>query len=135
MLLTTPDYDWERYGFWVNEGPAVIQRDGKIFVTYSASDTGIHYCMGMLSADADSDLLDPRSWEKERYPVLATNPEIGVYGPGHNSFTTDEDGNDILVYHARTETEIVGDPLYNPNRHTMLMKFGWRDGRPVFDYS
>ena len=135
VLLTTPDYDWERYGFWVNEGPAVIQRDGKIFVTYSASDTGIHYCMGMLSADADSDLLDPRSWKKERYPVLSSNAEVGVYGPGHNSFTTDEDGNDILVYHARTETEIVGDPLYNPNRHTMLMKFGWRDGRPVFDYS
>lgn len=74
-------------------------------------------------------------YEKERYPVLSSNAEAGVYGPGHNSFTTDEDGNDILVYHARTETEIVGDPLYNPNRHTMLMKFGWRDGRPVFDYS
>lgn len=21
VLLTTPDYDWERHGFWVNEGP------------------------------------------------------------------------------------------------------------------
>lgn len=31
--------------------------------------------------------------------------------------------------------KIVGDPLYNPNRHTMLMKFGWRDGKPVFDYT
>lgn len=135
VLLTTPDYDWERHGFWVNEGPAVIQRDGKIFVTYSASDTGINYCMGMLTACAGDDLLDPRSWKKERYPVLASSAEAGVYGPGHNSFTTDEDGNDILVYHARTETEIVGDPLYNPNRHTMLMKFGWRDGKPVFDYT
>lgn len=48
VLLTTPDYDWERYGFWVNEGPAVLQRDGKVFLTYSASDTGIHYCMGIL---------------------------------------------------------------------------------------
>ena len=28
-LLTTPDYDWERQGFWVNEGPAVIKRNGK----------------------------------------------------------------------------------------------------------
>ena len=26
----------------------------------------------------------------------------------------DEEGNDIVVFHARTETEIVGDPLYNP---------------------
>ena len=34
VLLTTPDYDWERYGFWVNEGPAVIHHDGKIFLTF-----------------------------------------------------------------------------------------------------
>ncbi|MBE5876752.1 MAG: alpha-N-arabinofuranosidase [Lachnospiraceae bacterium] len=135
VLLTTPDYDWERVGFWVNEGPAVIKRNGKIFLTYSASETGAPYCMGMLTADENSDLLDPLSWKKERYPVLASAPEIGLYGPGHNSFTTDAEGNDILVYHARTESVIDGDPLYNPNRHTMLMKFDWEEGRPVFKYT
>ncbi|WP_075680323.1 glycoside hydrolase family 43 protein [Roseburia sp. 831b] len=134
-LLTTPDYDWERHGFWVNEGPGIIKHDGKIFMTYSASETGIQYCVGMLSADEDADLLDPRSWTKERYPVLATNEEKGIYGPGHNSFTKDEEGNDIIVYHARTEAKIVGNPLYNPNRHAMLMRVKWNeDGRPVFDY-
>lgn len=133
VMLTTPDYDWERFGFWVNEGPAVIKRNGRIFLTYSASDTGIHYCMGMLTADEDSDLLDPKSWCKERYPVLSTNAEKGIYGPGHNSFTIDEQGNDILVYHARKEKEITGNPLYIPNRHAMLMKIDWdREGRPVF---
>lgn len=135
VLLTTPDYDWERVGFWVNEGPAVIKRNGRIFVTYSASETGVAYCMGMLTADENADLLDPRSWKKERYPVLCSDESRGIYGPGHNSFTVDEEGNDVLVYHARTETEIVGDPLYNPNRHTMLMKVAWdEDGRPVFRY-
>lgn len=133
VMLTTPDYDWERFGFWVNEGPAVIKRNGKIFLTYSASDTGIHYCMGMLTADEDSDLLDPKSWCKERYPVLSTNEEKGIYGPGHNSFTVDEEGNDVVVYHARTEKEITGNPLYVANRHAMLMKLAWdREGRPVF---
>ena len=134
VLLTTPDYDWERVGFWVNEGPAVIKRNGKIFLTYSASETGAPYCMGMLTADDSTDLLDPRSWEKERYPVLASDHSIEVYGPGHNSFTVDEEGNDILVYHARKESEIEGDPLYNPNRHTMLMKVEWENNRPVFRY-
>lgn len=135
VLLTSPDYDWERQGFWVNEGPAVIKRDGKIFLTYSASETGINYCVGMLTADEDSDLLDPLSWKKERYPVLQTDEKRGIYGPGHNSFTVDEEGNDIMVYHARTESEIVGDPLYNPNRHAMLMKVRWdENGRPVFSY-
>jgi GH43 family beta-xylosidase len=134
VLLTTPDYDWERVGFWVNEGPAVIKRNGKIFLTYSASETGAPYCMGMLTADENSDLLDPLSWKKERYPVLKSDETIGIYGPGHNSFTVDENGNDILVYHARTESVIEGDPLYNPNRHTMLMKIKWENDRPVFSY-
>ena len=135
VLLTGPDYDWERVGFWVNEGPAAIKRDGKIFLTYSASETGIYYCVGMLSIDENEDLLDPRKWKKERYPVLKTDESLQIYGPGHNSFTVDEEGNDIMVYHARTEAEITGDPLYNPNRHTQLMKEQWdKDGRPVFTY-
>lgn len=134
VLLTTPDYDWERVGFWVNEGPAVIKRNGKIFLTYSASETGAPYCMGMLTANEDSDLLDPLSWKKERYPVLQSDVFLEIYGPGHNSFTVDEEGNDILVYHARKESVIEGDPLYNPNRHTMLMKIKWEEERPVFRY-
>ncbi|MDO4293832.1 MAG: family 43 glycosylhydrolase [Eubacteriales bacterium] len=133
VLLTTPDYDWERVGFWVDEGPAVLQRNGNIYLTYSASETGICYCMGMLTASEQDDLLDPASWKKERYPVLQSSPAHGVYGPGHNSFTVDGEGNDILVYHARTKTEITGNPLYNPNRHAMLMKIKWdSQGRPVF---
>lgn len=135
VLLTTPDYDWERVGFWVNEGPGVVKHDGKIFLTYSASDTGVAYCVGMLTAESGSDLLDPLSWKKERYPVLCTDESKGIYGPGHNSFTKDEAGNDIMVYHARTEAKIEGNPLYNPNRHAHLMQVRWdADGRPVFSY-
>lgn len=135
VLLTTPDYDWERVGFWVDEGPGVIKRNGKIFLTFSSSETGIAYCVGMLTADENSDLLDPRSWDKSRYPVLKSDEEKGIYGPGHNSFTVDEDGNDIMVYHARTESVIVGDPLYNPNRHAFLMPIKWdNDGNPVFSF-
>ncbi len=133
VLLSTPDYDWERRGYWVNEGPAVLKRNGKIFLTYSASDTGANYCMGMLSIDENEDVLDPNAWSKERYPILKSVPEKGIYGPGHNSFTVDSDGNEICVYHARTEKIIGGNPLYNPNRHTMLMKLDWdEDGFPHF---
>lgn len=136
VLLTTPDYDWERVGFWVNEGPAVIHHNGKIYLTYLASETGAAYCVGMMSASEDSDLLDPKSWTKERYPVLCTDADRGVYGPGHNSFTEDEEGNPIMVYHARIEEKIEGNPLYNPNRHAMLMKIHWdeKTGAPVFSY-
>lgn len=135
ILLTTPDYDWERVDIWVNEGPAVIKRNGRIFLTYSASATGEGYCMGMMSIDEKEDLLDPRKWRKERYPVLCSDREKGFYGPGHNSFTKLPDGRDVCVFHARTYAEIEGDPLYDPNRHTMLMEVKWdAEGRPVFDY-
>ena len=91
--------------------------------------------MGMLTADEDADLLDPLSWKKERWPVLQSSYEHGIYGPGHNSFTVDGEGRDIMVYHARTEVEIVGNPLYNPNRHAMLMRIRYdAAGRPVFSF-
>ena len=102
-------------------------------ITISKS-TGINYCMGMLTADEDDDLLDPCSWKKERWPVLKSDWEKGVYGPGHNSFTKDEKGNDILVFHARTEPEIIGNPLYNPNRHAMLQRIRWSDEKPIFSF-
>lgn len=137
VLLVTPDYDWERDGFWVAEGPAVLKRDGKIFLTYSASATGACYCVGMMTASEDADLLDPCSWSKSRMPVLKTDAEKGIYGPGHNSFTKSEDGTqDIMVYHARPYEEIVGDPLYDPNRHAMMLAVQWsEDGTPIFEFS
>ena len=135
VLLTTPDYDWERVGVWVNEGPAFIKHDGKIYMTYSASETGVAYCIGMLSADENDDLLDPKSWTKRRMPVLKTSEELKIYGPGHNSFTVNDEGEPVMIYHARTEAEIVGNPLYNPNRHAMVMKVKWNEsGEPEFSY-
>jgi GH43 family beta-xylosidase len=135
VLLTTPDYDWERVDIWVNEGPAVVKHDGRIFLTYSASATGECYCMGMLSIGEEEDLLDPRAWKKERQPVLRSDREMGFYGPGHNSFTKLPDGTDVCIYHARTYLEIEGDPLYDPNRHAFAMKVEWEEkGYPRFDY-
>ena len=133
VLLTTPDYDWERRGFWVNEGPAVLKHHGKIFLTYSASDTGANYCLGMLTIDENADMLDPHMWSKRRLPVLHTEEEKGIYGPGHNSFTIDNDGDCVIVFHARTKKEIQGDPLDDPDRHTMLRNIVWdADGEPQF---
>ncbi|MCR5743132.1 MAG: family 43 glycosylhydrolase [Lachnospiraceae bacterium] len=135
VLLTTPDYDWERVGIWVNEGPGVLKHDGKIFLTYSASSTGPEYCVGMLSIDESDDLLDPREWKKAKKPVLCTDEEKGFFGPGHNNFTKLPDGTDVCSFHARTYPEVVGDPLYDPNRHAFVMKIVYDEkGEPVFDY-
>ncbi|MBB3060898.1 glycoside hydrolase family 43 protein [Microbulbifer rhizosphaerae] len=134
IRLSIPEFDWETVGFAVNEGPAVIARHGRVFISYSASATDHNYCMGLLYADEDADLLDPASWHKSPQPVFQSCHQRGIYGPGHNSFTVSEDGErDILVYHARTYTKIEGDPLWDPNRHTYIKAFGWSDdGMPVF---
>lgn len=134
VLIATPEYEWERRGFWVNEGAAVIKRSGKIFISFSASATDSNYCMGLLTASENSDLLNPDSWVKSSDPVLKSDDETSLYGPGHNSFTVSEDGEtDILVYHARSCKEISGDPLYDPNRHTRVKSLTWNeDGYPNF---
>jgi GH43 family beta-xylosidase len=133
-LLTTPTYDWETRGYRVNEGPAVIQRNGRVFLTYSASATDANYCLGMLTASASSNLLSASSWTKGTQPVFTSNAATSQYGPGHNQFTVSEDGqSDILVYHARTYRDISGDPLNDPNRHTRVQKLYWNaDGTPNF---
>jgi GH43 family beta-xylosidase len=133
VRIAVPTLDWETRGYKVNEGAAVIKRNGRIFVTFSASATDANYCMGLLTADASADLLSAASWTKTPVPVFVTTEGSKQYGPGHNSFTVDEAGNDVLVYHARSYRTIVGDPLYDPNRHARVQRLYWNaDGTPNF---
>jgi GH43 family beta-xylosidase len=112
----------------------VLIRNGKVFMTYSASATDYHYCMGMLTADENADLLNPGSWKKSPEPVFQTSEKNRIFGPGHNSFTTTPDGKQvILTYHARDYKEIQGDPLNDPNRHTRAQILNFHaDGTPDF---
>ena len=73
--------------------------------------------------------LNPQNWHKSPRPVFTTSYENRQYGPGHNSFTQTPEGEDVLVYHARNYTEIEGDPLYDPNRHTRLKLVRWNEKR------
>ena len=131
--LTVPTLDWEIRGYKVAEAPALLHRNGRLFMTYSSSATDARYCLGMLSADENADLLDANSWTKSPQPVFVTNSATSVYGPGHNSFTVDEQGRDILVYHGRDYEAIQGDPLFNPDRHTRVQRLYYTaDGTPDF---
>lgn len=134
VMISRPDLEWEKVGEIVNEGPAVIKRNGKIFISYSASATDHNYCMGVLSASETSDLLDPNSWSKSPKPIFETSIENNQYGPGHNSFTVSEDGTyDVLIYHAREYKELKGHPLTDPNRHARAQRLNWNeDGTPDF---
>ncbi|WP_048920590.1 glycoside hydrolase family 43 protein [Rufibacter radiotolerans] len=134
VVISQPEYAWEIKGHRVNEAPAVIIRNGKVFVTFSASATDANYCLGLLWAEEGADLLDASSWHKLPEPVFSTNEKLKRFGPGHNSFIVAEDGKtDIMIYHARDYKEIKGEPLYDPNRHTRARVLRWtKDGMPHF---
>jgi len=113
----------------VREGPVVLQRNGKLFLVYSACDTGKpDYKLGMLIADENADVLDPKSWKQYPTPVFERNDANGVFGPGHNGFFRSPDGADWIVYHAKTASNYTYQ-----GRSTRVQKFTWRaDGTPDF---
>jgi GH43 family beta-xylosidase len=86
-ILSMPEFAWEQVRYNVNEGAAAIKRDGKIFLCFSAAGTGPEYCIGVLTADENADLLQRDSWTKNPFPILTTQDVDREYGPGHNSFT------------------------------------------------
>lgn len=133
-LITEPEFDWEVQGYKVNEGAAVIKRNGKIFIAYSGSATDHRYAMGLIWADENADLLDPAVWQKSPKPLFYTNEDLQRFGPGHNSFTLLDDGKtDVMVYHARTSQSLDGSPLSDPNRHAFIRRLQWDEqGFPEF---
>lgn len=127
VLLTKPEYDWEKVRHRVNEGASVLKTDDKVYVFFSASGTGAEYCMGRLCCNSDADLMNPDCWNKTPHPVLSTEDLTGETGPGHNSFVVDEECSLLLVYHARPESHLKGEcgtyceeSLYDPCRHARI---------------
>ncbi|HOO06658.1 MAG TPA: family 43 glycosylhydrolase [Ruminococcus sp.] len=143
ILLTKPEYSWELVNNRVNEGPAVMKANGKVYVFFSASGTGSEYCVGRLEADENADLMDVSSRKKLDRPVLKTADLDGPSGPGHNSFVTDEHGDLLIIYHARPESHASQscgtynkDPLYDPCRHTRIKRVVFDgNGDPVINLS
>ncbi len=130
VILTYPEYSWEKQGMHVNEGSVVIKHEDKIFLAFSGSACWEDdYSIGLLTASEDSNLLDPESWIKSEEPVFKTSIENGVYGPGHNFFVKSKDGKeDWIVYHGNNN---AGDGCgFRPTR---MQKFSWNeDGSPDF---
>jgi GH43 family beta-xylosidase len=131
-LLSRPDHDWEEHGpVKVDEGPELLQHDHKLFLIFSASHCSTDdYVLGMLTASADSDLLDTASWKKAARPVFQGLASEHAYGAGHNGFFKSPDGKqDWIVYHANPEA----NEGCGPSRATRAQPFTWNaDGTPNF---
>jgi GH43 family beta-xylosidase len=140
LKVSTPFFGWERNGdisnpedpphIDVNEGPEVLRHGNKLVLIYSASGCWTDfYALGMLTAPADSDLLQPGSWTKSPEPVFQQNPAAKVFAPGHNSFFKSPDGTqDWILYHANSEPGQGCGQFRSPR----AQPFTWRaDGTPL----
>ncbi|BDF46844.1 family 43 glycosylhydrolase [Eisenbergiella sp.] len=131
VLLSRPLYGWENVNHTINnEGPYAFTANDKIYLTYSggAAD-GYTYALGLLTAPAGADLLDTGVWNKAGTPVLSYYSVEGEYGPGHNSFFTDAQGNLMIAYHAE-------DALDHHIRCDGIRRVHFTiQGEPVFDMS
>ncbi len=126
VLISVANYGWERLTTEVVEGSYVLKHGDKVYITYSGSGVDPTYSIGLLTANENSDLLDPDSWTKANYPILNSESVPGEYGPGHNSFVLDEDGNWVNVYHTM--------PKSGGQRNVNMRRVHWAaDGTPVLD--
>jgi GH43 family beta-xylosidase len=114
----------------VREGPTGLRGPGRLFLVYSACDTGKpDYQLWMKSIADGADPLVVANWRQHPGPVFARNDAAGVFGPGHNGFFRSPDGTqDWIVYHGKTSSAYTYD-----GRTTRAQPVVWNaDGTPNF---
>ena len=86
-VIAKPKFDFEtKTEVLVNEGPAVLYRNGKIHIVYSANDSKTdEYCLGILTYSG-GEINNPGNWIK--HPETIFSKTEAIFGPGHCSFTT-----------------------------------------------
>ena len=130
-LLATPTYPYEHDGdgSWLwNEGPAVLKKDGKYHLFYSANYYASRkYCVCTAVSDKpDGDFVKSETDN----PILhADMQEKDFSGPGHNSFFTDKDGNLKTAFHIHTDAKrpsddrraCIADVVYEKGRYHIAL--------------
>jgi GH43 family beta-xylosidase len=132
IVLTRPEYEFEKHGSPVNEGAAALMRNGKLFLVYSASDSRDDgYCLGLLEflGDSAEEMLQKDKWYKHTSAVFKKTEY--AFGPGHCSFTkvfSNGQDEDYIVYHANVQSGTGWN-----GRSVWVQKFTFdENGRPVF---
>ncbi|KJK46450.1 hypothetical protein UK23_23350 [Lentzea aerocolonigenes] len=103
-----------------------LQRNGRTFLTYSASYCGTaDYKLGMLEYRGGNPLA-ASSWTKIPSPIFQRSNANGVHGPGHHSFFTSPDGTETwIACHANSSAS------QGTTRTTRGQKISWNaDGPP-----
>ncbi|MFD0679486.1 MULTISPECIES: S-layer homology domain-containing protein [unclassified Paenibacillus] len=124
ITLARPTYDWEKYVDNVNEGAAVVERNGKVYFAYSASSyTHDNYAVGLSWADLAQSVENEAAWNKHPEPIMKRSDENGSYSTGSPLFLKSEDGTeDWITYH--------GIPTHSQggkNREVRAQRINWDD--------
>ncbi|MBA5728433.1 family 43 glycosylhydrolase [Aerococcaceae bacterium INB8] len=118
-FLFGPSQEWEGLEgdiLW-NEGPFVLKHEDKYYLTYSANYYGgPEYAVGYAVSDNP---LGPFEKYKDN-PILSSDLENGISGPGHNSITVGPNNEELyIVYHIHTDPDnptgdrrMAIDPIY-----------------------
>ncbi|MDQ8735403.1 family 43 glycosylhydrolase [Paenibacillus sp. LHD-38] len=109
------------------EGPRVLQKDGKVFITMSEGDYASDGYRLSYFTNTDGDFLNPDSWTRTNDVFVATSD---VSGPARAGFVKSADGTeDWMIYHSR----VYQDTGRNWWREVNIKKIGWNeDGTPQF---
>ena len=118
------------------EGAFALLHDQRVTLVYSSSGVSPTYVVNGTSAPLDADLTRIDVWRKwsaplqKSVPMPAGETDYRRYeqGPGHGAFTTDEDGNQLYVYHS------WGNGVGGDGRDARVRRLHWAaDGRPLLD--
>lgn len=126
-ILSKPFYKWEKNGWLVNEGPAVLNINESTYIVYSASGfSSGEYCLGILSL-CGSSVMKKSSWIKSPVSVFKKQPEKSLYHTGHCNFIYRENGDIYMIYHATDNADFFAVP-----RHTYIKKLKIFCDYPIF---
>ena len=108
VKISSPEYEWEKHGIlrepetpvvYVNEGPQSLRHKNKLFIVYSASGCWTDfYTLGMLSIEADKDLLNAANWKKYHEPVFKAARKMAYMLQGTTLFLNHRMGKRIGYY-------------------------------------
>ena len=132
VQISSPQYEWEKHGFPVNEGPEILRNPaGNVHLVYSGSYCGDdRYSLGILYLKDGGDPMVAANWTKAASPVFTGLASANAFGAGHNGFFKSRDGKeDWLIYHANS----AAGQGCGGSRNVRMQKFSWNaSGLPSF---
>lgn len=130
VLISKPEYEWEKSVAAINEGPQVLKRYNNVYIVYSADASWApEYKLGLLYFIGGNP-LSKENWVKFPKPVFAKE-DTPVYGPGHASFIIKRNKlfkeKSFIVYHNKVSDSDGWE------REIRVKPFTWtKEGIPIF---